>query len=481
MKTKWVKLVERESDYWKNHMMNASIARAGSVFGFSVDERITTRCGMTFTHWLDPEDVRRCSDRILKHTLHSPVLLMRMTDEFRARKRALTKCARQLEHASLKGMSAKELLRLYRAFCSRYLSLYPPFHLTVYLDTVEEKARAWLRARVGPQGVDDTFSLLTEWPDRSTIQAEERGLMRLARACRSRAVGERELALRLRLHARQYAGIPCIHDDAMPWTEEQFRERLGELLTMPAAAFRTALRHDTRRIGDIKRKQEVRIRELRMPVGVRRLFSLLGLAQWIRLEARTVFAISHHLSRPLFEEIARRTKRTAADIKWLTPEETAALLYGKDMQSQTLQDRKRATVFLYKKGVVTTFWGERAEAFMRRELWSEETDGTEIHGSVGNPGHAIGRVAVLRNAKDLTRVERGDVIVARMTTADLLPALRKAAAIVTDEGGITCHAAVLARELGIPCVIGTKTASKLLKTGDRVEVDASAGVVKIIT
>ena len=68
-----------------------------------------------------------------------------------------------------------------------------------------------------------------------------------------------------------------------------------------------------------------------------------------------------------------------------------------------------------------------------------------------------------------------------MTTADLLPALRKAAAIVTDEGGITCHAAVLARELGIPCVIGTKTASKLLKTGDRVEVDASAGVVKIIT
>jgi pyruvate,water dikinase len=64
-----------------------------------------------------------------------------------------------------------------------------------------------------------------------------------------------------------------------------------------------------------------------------------------------------------------------------------------------------------------------------------------------------------------------------MTVPDFLPAMKKAAAIVTDEGGITCHAAIVARELKIPCVIGTKNATKMLKTGDLVEVDTQTGKI----
>jgi pyruvate,water dikinase len=67
-----------------------------------------------------------------------------------------------------------------------------------------------------------------------------------------------------------------------------------------------------------------------------------------------------------------------------------------------------------------------------------------------------------------------------MTTPDFVPAMRKAVAIITDEGGITCHAAIVSRELGKPCIIGTKIATKALKDGDVVEVDADNGVVRII-
>ena len=62
----------------------------------------------------------------------------------------------------------------------------------------------------------------------------------------------------------------------------------------------------------------------------------------------------------------------------------------------------------------------------------------------------------------------------------MMPALIKAAAIVTDEGGVTSHAAIVSRELGIPCVVGTKIATKVLKDGDLVEVDANNGIVKIL-
>lgn len=67
-----------------------------------------------------------------------------------------------------------------------------------------------------------------------------------------------------------------------------------------------------------------------------------------------------------------------------------------------------------------------------------------------------------------------------MTTPDFVPAMKKAAAVITDEGGITCHAAIMSRELGIPCVIGTKIATKVLRDGDLVEVDAEKGVVRIL-
>lgn len=67
-----------------------------------------------------------------------------------------------------------------------------------------------------------------------------------------------------------------------------------------------------------------------------------------------------------------------------------------------------------------------------------------------------------------------------MTTPDYFPAMRKVAAFVTDEGGITCHVAIVAREFGKPCIIGTKVATQVLHTGDMVEVDADSGVVRVL-
>ena len=77
-------------------------------------------------------------------------------------------------------------------------------------------------------------------------------------------------------------------------------------------------------------------------------------------------------------------------------------------------------------------------------------------------------------------MKSGDIIVTTMTTPDYLMAMKMAAAIVTEEGGLTSHAAIIARELGIPCIIGTKIATQVFKNGDMVEVDAEKGVVRII-
>ena len=72
----------------------------------------------------------------------------------------------------------------------------------------------------------------------------------------------------------------------------------------------------------------------------------------------------------------------------------------------------------------------------------------------------------------------GDVLVSVATTPSIVTAMKKAAAIVTDQGGLTCHAAIVSRELGVPCVVGTKIATASLKDGDLVEVDAMKGIVR---
>lgn len=104
----------------------------------------------------------------------------------------------------------------------------------------------------------------------------------------------------------------------------------------------------------------------------------------------------------------------------------------------------------------------------------------EIKGTIANKGLASGRVKIIIETKDLKKVRKGDILVADETDPDFLPAMQKARAIVTDLGGVLCHAAIVSRELKIPCITGTKIATQIFKDEDLVEVDAEKGVVKII-
>lgn len=88
-----------------------------------------------------------------------------------------------------------------------------------------------------------------------------------------------------------------------------------------------------------------------------------------------------------------------------------------------------------------------------------------------------GIVKILESHKENDKLKKGEILVVSMTTPDFISAMEKAAAIITDEGGITCHAAIISRELGIPCIIGTKIATKVLKDGDYVEVNANTGII----
>ncbi len=135
--------------------------------------------------------------------------------------------------------------------------------------------------------------------------------------------------------------------------------------------------------------------------------------------------------------------------------------------------REDASFYLVQTRPVTTIHKAEAEA----EAEVKESAPLLLSGSAASPGVEAGPVKIVLDSSEIGRVQEGDVLVAEMTTPDFVPAMKRAVAIVTDRGGRTAHAAIVSRELGIPCVVGTGEATQLVRNEQTVTVDGSHGKV----
>ena len=190
----------------------------------------------------------------------------------------------------------------------------------------------------------------------------------------------------------------------------------------------------------------------------------------------------------LFKEVAKRLDLTLAEVVMLSSDEITLALKGQlESMNKLIIDRLAGFAIVWLEADCFVLSGKEAlelQDCVSKKVVPVDTnknlkDG-EVRGRTASLGKVTGRVKVLLDHRDAHKVEKGDVLVASMTTPDYVLAMEKAIAFVTDEGGITCHAAIVAREFGVPCIVGTGNATKVLKDGQTVEVDANEGVVKVI-
>lgn len=183
-----------------------------------------------------------------------------------------------------------------------------------------------------------------------------------------------------------------------------------------------------------------------------------------------------------FEIIALKNKVNPQELMWYSPPELRNLLKnGTKISTREITARKSLYVLLIKKGKSKICIGKPAKKIISQELTTQNKIKTQIiHGRCASPGTIKGQVAVIKTVGEASKMPKGRILVTTMTSPRLHEALHKATAIVTDEGGIICHAAIVSREFGIPCVVGTKIATQIFKTGDLVEVDANKGIVRVL-
>ncbi len=189
------------------------------------------------------------------------------------------------------------------------------------------------------------------------------------------------------------------------------------------------------------------------------------------------------LLRPFLNEITSRTGITYEQIIQMTEEEIVAALKGEleALLVNEISKRNQDFAFFYEGGETTILVGEQLDDFASSyQGITDFKNIDQIEGQSACGGKAKGLVSILRSTEDVAKFIKGRVLVAKHTSPPYLPAMEKAAAIVTNEGGLLSHAAIVSREFKKPCVVGTKIATEILRDGDLVEVNASDGVIKIL-
>lgn len=200
--------------------------------------------------------------------------------------------------------------------------------------------------------------------------------------------------------------------------------------------------------------------------------------EWTDIRKVQMLKIGHY-SFFILKEIVNQKKLEYDDMAILTFKEASDFIDKNIKLNKNIAERRRAGFFTaYDKSGHSFFYGADAKELLNAALKFEKK---EIKGQVASTGGADdieGRVRIVLNPNEKD-INKGEILVTSMTRTDSIPLMRKAKAIITDEGGIACHAAIVSRELGIPCIIGTKVATKLLKDGDTVRMDLEKGTVII--
>ncbi|MBI5037346.1 MAG: hypothetical protein HZC01_01375 [Candidatus Kerfeldbacteria bacterium] len=174
-----------------------------------------------------------------------------------------------------------------------------------------------------------------------------------------------------------------------------------------------------------------------------------------------------------------------ASLQFILPQELIVLLSGATPVTQLEAEKRMKASFyaVFPTGEESFVAGKQARQLMRRVLSANvPSSGAKIQGIGAAVGIYRGKVRKIESpSADGHKLRPGDILMTYMTRPDFVPLMHRAGAIVTDEGGLTSHAAIISREMKIPCVVGTRFAMRIFKDGDFVEVNGATGTIKKVT
>jgi phosphohistidine swiveling domain-containing protein len=361
---------------------------------------------------------------------------------------------------------------------------------------IERELQEYLSKKVPEDKQNDVYSVLTSSDKLDPIRKEELEWLKIVR--KAQQIFGKKKGLKLsdlkikksfykifQNHVDKYIHVGRI-EAFIDWDEKHYLDSLNKQINENVNQKRKEIQKNRKEL--IENKNEY-INKYKIDKDVVILTNDIAEIGRTRLYLRFGWTKASYIFVRAKEEILRRKIRPFLTFEniwdYSRDEFRRAIKENKELDKKELEGRKKAFLFEVNNGQMTFYSGDKA--INRKNMLAPEKklDIEEFKGNIACKGKAKGEVTVfywseLDIVKKMREMKEGNILVAGQTRPFLMPAIRKAGAIITDEGGITSHAAIVSRELGIPCIIGTKDATKILKDGDIIEVDADRGIVRKI-
>lgn len=494
---------------WEAHAMPAGAGEQVNAYNFSHDKSLKKRCGIVekktiffFEKGNNSQFYYAAKDLDKAATFG----FSRFTDKKKTQK-YLADAQKAIDlsdksyfdflTAELKSKNLQELLSFYIDKLKVYEASYAIYHACQpqYVKKIEQYLQKKLKKDFGSAAAEEIYSILTLSDEHDPLAVEELGWLEVVKNIKRQCVNINKLSSvcrsQIEKHSQKYIYLGLVETNT-PWDFNYYFKRLEKDIKKDPQKEIDEL---TNKKSKLRQKKQQLIRQYKLSKEIQVICNNLADIGLIRLAIRFAWTKAAYVSNNVLEEIALRIADSelgrGAIYQYRLDEMINAIEKKIFLSPEEIEKRKLAYMYFSKDSIndygdKVIFYSGKEAVQKKREIIQEEiSDIKEIKGVVACRGKVTGRVALFTwveedLSKKMEEMKEGDILVAGQTRPFLMPAIRKAGAIVTDEGGITCHAAIVSRELKIPCIIGTKVATKVLKDGDLVEVDAEKGIVKIL-
>ena len=430
--------------------------------------------------WMGSNDIENYIAMMYKASTKQ---LIYWVGEFRFRKERLLVFI--LKERDYHGMSNSELIKCFSKFVDLSARAYQFAYDYVMLNRFySEKINGLILKKVkGVESLNKFLPYIAGLEKATDIYKSQKKIGDLAIRVKSNGVDEK-IKREIKIFCRKYGYLNMFGYLGEPYSEEEIGKRVWRLAKMTRKEIIKRNFAPLKQLALNKKKTRDFIKNYKLSKEEKLVIKVLKNYIYISMWADELYHKIPYLIRPMIEEIAGRLELSYEQLVFMRFQEIIENLragkISKDL-IKTINERRQEFAFLLDKGRVKILSGLKLKKF--KEKFKEKDDFTgikELKGQPASPGKTAGLVKIIKNADDIKNFERGIILVAVSTAPMHVPAMERAAAIITDEGGLLSHAAIVSREFKKPCIIGTKIATKVLKDGDLVEVDADKGMVKIL-
>lgn len=462
-----------------------------------------------FKLYIDAPSCRQTSESVFNRIMADKKYFKRVVKNIYRYSKDLERFSRKIKKISVTKLADDKLVSLLAVYIKKLRIIRAWGWVPVFLDALEksylteyiqEELQKILRAKNLSNKMGEYYSVLTSSEKKSEVQREELARLNLLlEVLKHKKSDEIAAAIKnnqaliikqespavyglLEKHLRKFGWLTYAYDGPVMQMNYLLKTLGDNLLKSDISDQKKILLEYYK---NIKKEKKKLIKNLDLPKSSIYPMNVSAELMYIKDYRKGVYQKSYVAMDKVLEELAKRLQMSLYEIKYMVFDEIKDALLGgtADKYRDLLKIRTKKCCYLAVDGRITVWEGEECEKKISEKIGREKTleampaDQKEIKGLVAFGGKARGKVKIVLVEKDVAKVQEGDILVSSATNPDLIIAMKKCSAIVTDTGGIVSHAAIISRELKKPCVVGTRIATHLLKDGDLVEVDADRGVV----